>query len=149
MCDSPRKVGWGIPVFEGEPSGNIGAILQARLPTTGLERGSGRPSNLARLIGDVCQRRDDVALVARSLANATANRDRDGAPYIDLRKVSAPDGLEQVVVRHSPIVYDEFWLCDVHRFVQVGSRRARLRHGVLVARRGGLHSCLEYVSEPR
>jgi hypothetical protein len=40
-----------------------------------------------------------VALVARSLPDAKANSDR-GAPYIDLRKVSAVDGLLQGIVRH-------------------------------------------------
>ena len=58
---------------------------------------------MARLIGEVCQRRDDVAIVARSLAIATANHDRDGAPYIGFRKVFVLGGLEQGVVAHSPI----------------------------------------------
>ena len=64
---------------------------------------------MARLLGEVSQRRDDVAIVASSIPNATADDDRDGAPYIDfrklvdLRKVSVLDGLEQGVVRHSPI----------------------------------------------
>ena len=55
---------------------------------------------MARLIGEVCQRRDDVALVARSLAIATANQDHDGASYIGFRKVSVLDGLVQGVVAH-------------------------------------------------
>ena len=57
--------------------------------------------NSATLLGKVCQRRDDVARVARSLPNATANNARDGATHIGFRKVSADDGLEQGIVRHS------------------------------------------------
>ena len=55
---------------------------------------------MARLLGEVCQRRDDVAMVARSPFYATTNHDRDGAPYIGCRNVSALDGLVQGIVRH-------------------------------------------------
>ena len=88
-------------MFVGEPSGNIGAILQARLQTSGFERGFGQACNLARLLGEVCQRRDDVAIVARSLDIATTNHDRDGAPYIGCSKVLVGDGPVQGIVRHS------------------------------------------------
>ncbi len=47
------------------------------------------------------QRRDDAAIVARSLPCTPANSDRDGAPYIGCCKVSAADGLPQFIVSHS------------------------------------------------
>ncbi len=56
---------------------------------------------MARLLGEVCQRRDDVAIVARSPPYATANHDCDGAPYIGFPTVSALDGLGQGIVSHS------------------------------------------------
>ena len=56
---------------------------------------------MARLIGEGCQRRDDVAIVARSLPNALANNDRDGTPHIDCGKVMPPGGQVEGIVSHS------------------------------------------------
>ncbi len=77
---------------------------------------------MARLIGEVCQRCDDVALVALSLANVTANSDRDLAPYIDFRKVSVTDGLEQGIVSRS---YRES--IQIHSLVSIQTFKKKYR----------------------
>ncbi len=73
----------------------------ARAPANdGLGARFGQAWSSARLLGEVCQRRDDVPIVARSPPYATANHDCDVAHYIGCRNVSALDGLVQGIVRH-------------------------------------------------
>ena len=77
---------------------------------------------MARLIGEVWQRRDDVAIVARSLPSATANNDRDGASYITMTAMGrvtlvAARSLRQTAWKRasSPIREHEYMACGLFK----------------------------------